>query len=99
MTDLNLALQCLGFGASRQKPKHSIPHGALSRIADRFGCGRANVSRVLAGHYKSQRIAAAICEASGLRAKDLWPGSYPRLEKLQALQAAQAAQAGCSAAH
>lgn len=103
MTDLNLALQCLGAAQSPKHsslnaqclgeprtPKHSIPRGSLSRIAERFGCGRANVSRVLAGHYKSERIAAAICAAAGLRAKDLWPGAYPRLEKLQALQAAEA---------
>jgi hypothetical protein len=105
MTDLNLALQCLGAAQSPKHsgpreqclgepttPKHSIPRGSLSRIADRFGCGRANVSRVLAGHYKSERIAAAICAAAGLRAADLWPGAYPRLEKLQALQAAEAAR-------
>ena len=92
MTDLTLARQCLGFGRTSQKPKHSIPRGTFARIALRFDCTRANVSRVMAGHYKSLRIATAICEASGLRAADLWPGQYPRLEKLQAMQAAQAAK-------
>lgn len=92
MTDLNLALQCFVPAQTRQTPKHSIKRGALAEVCRKHGKSRSHVSNVLAGRFKSERIAAAICAAAGLRAKDLWPGAYPRLEKFQALQAAEAAR-------
>jgi hypothetical protein len=86
------ASQCWGFKRESQKPQHSIKRGVLAEVGRRLGKSRSHVSKVMSGHYKSERIAAAICAAAGLRAADLWPGAYPRLEKLQALQAAEAAR-------
>lgn len=99
MTDLNLAIECLGQTRKRKSPKHSIKRGVLAEVCRKHSKSRSHVSNVLSGHDKSERIAAAICAAAGLRAKDLWPGAYPRLEKFQALQAAQAAEARATPKH
>lgn len=47
------------------------------------------VHLVIKGVTKSERIAARISAAAGLPVKQLWPGKYPRLEKLQALKKAE----------
>lgn len=57
------------------------------------------VHLVIKGATKSERIAERISAAAGLPVKQLWPGKYPRLEKLQALQAAQATEAKATPKH
>lgn len=59
-----------------------------SVLARKLKVTEAALYLVIHGQSKSQRIAQAISTAIGKRASELWPGKYPKLEKLQVYEAA-----------
>jgi Ner family transcriptional regulator len=60
-------------------------------IARALGVSRMAVCHVVAGNSSSARIAKRISEIAGVPVSQLWPGKYPRLEKLDLMARTRAA--------
>lgn len=80
-------------GASCTQVTASAPRGWQSKLARRLNLDRRKVNDVLLGKRTNARVAAAIADAVGVPASQLWPGKYQRLEYFEKVARHQATKA------
>jgi lambda repressor-like predicted transcriptional regulator len=80
-------------GASGTQVTASAPRGWQSKLARRLNLDRRKVNDVLLGKRTNARVAAAIADAVGVPASQLWPGKYQRLEHFEKVARHQATKA------